>query len=214
METPEHPAARSSTGTDTSLEHFDARWYAAYTRSRHEKRVQEQLQAKSIECYLPLYAVTSRWKDRNVSVQLPLFPGYVFVHIDIRDRMRVLQSPGIVRLVGQENKPEPLPETEIRALRIALTQKISVEPHPFLRAGEPVLIKSGPFEGLEGILLRKNRLRVVLSLAQIHSSFVLDVDALDVEPVRSRLTIGSHWQSQRLEISKIGSSSHHIESRG
>jgi transcription antitermination factor NusG len=156
----------------------------------------------------------SRWKDRNACVQLPLFPGYVFVRIDLRDRMRVLQSPGVVKLLGQDNKPESLPEMEIEALRTAIAQKLSVEPHPFLKTGESVLIKNGPFEGLEGILLRKNKFRVVLSLAQIHSSFVLDVDAFDVQPVRSRPAIGLHWQSPWEHISNVGSSNQGAATRG
>jgi transcription antitermination factor NusG len=161
------------------------RWYAAYTRSRHEKRVLDRLQAMSIECFLPLCNTLSRWKDRNVFVQLPLFPGYLFVRIGFQDWLRVLQAPGVVRFVGQSHRPEPLPENEIESLRNALSQNIPVEPHPFLKSGERVLIANGPFEGMEGVLLRKNRLRVVLSLSQIHSSFVLEVDAHDVYPVTS-----------------------------
>jgi transcription antitermination factor NusG len=161
------------------------RWYAAYTRSRHEKRVLERLQTMSIECFLPLCNTLSRWKDRNALVQLPLFPGYLFVRIGSQSWLRVLQSPGVVRFVGLNHRPESLPENEIEALRNALSQNIPVEPHPFLKSGERVLIANGPFEGMEGVLLRKNRLRVVLSLSQIYSSFVLEVDAHDVYPVRS-----------------------------
>jgi transcription antitermination factor NusG len=116
--------------------------------------------------------------------QLSLFPGYLFVRIGFQqDWLRVLQSPGVVRFVGQSHRPEPLPEGDIDALRNAVSQNVRVEPHPFLKSGERVLIANGPFEGMEGVLLRKNRLRVVLSLTQIHSSFVLDVDACDVYPV-------------------------------
>ena len=161
----------------------ETRWYAAYTRSRHEKLVSQQLQSKSVECFLPVYSTLRRWKDRTTSVELPLFPGYVFVHIDLRDRLRVLQLPGVVRLIGQDNRAEALPDAEIEALRFALTQEIPLEPHPFLKAGETVRITKGPFEGLEGVLLRKNRLRVVVSLDLINSAFVLDVDAVDVQPV-------------------------------
>ena len=199
MKTPQHSAEKLLTKIDSGLNSLDARWYAAYTRSRHEKRVVEQLQVKSIECFLPLYNVMSRWKDRITCVQVPLFPGYVFVRIALRDRMRVLQPPGVVRLLGQDNRPEALPEMEIEALRTAVAQKIPVKPHPFLKAGESVLITNGPFEGLEGVLLRKNKLRVVLSLSQIYSSFVLDVDALDVQPVRP-LSLNAPlwaWQTER-----------------
>ncbi len=119
--------------------------------------------------------------------------------------MRVLQPPGVIRLLGQDNRPEALPELEIEALRTAATQKVPVEPHSFLKAGESVLIIQGPFAGLEGVLLRKNRLRVVLSLFQIHSSFVLDVDALDVQPVRPRSLNRPLWAWQTERHSNFSS---------
>jgi len=164
---------------------FDHRWYAVYTRSRHEKRVHDRLKAMSLESFLPLCNTLSRWKDRNSYVQFPLFPGYLFVRIGLHDRLHVLQAPGVVNLVGQEHKPEPLPDRDIETLRTAVSQNIPLEPHSFLKTGEKVLIANGPFQGVEGILLRKNKLRVLLSLSQIQSSFVLDIDAQDVYPVNS-----------------------------
>jgi transcription antitermination factor NusG len=213
MNTPPHLAINVPTGIDVAPKHFDARWYAVYTRSRHEKRVLEQLQVKSIECFLPVHNVMSHWKDRDTCVQLPLFPGYVFVRIALQNRMAVLQAPGVVRLIGQDNKPESLPEMEIEALRTAMTQKIPVAPHPYLKAGESVVITNGPFEGLEGVLLRMNRLRVVLSLSQIHASFVLDVDALDVQPIRPLPTNGRLWQPQWRQISSTTLSDHGVVTR-
>ena len=68
-------------------------WYASYTCAKHEKRVAGELQARGVEHFLPLYSSRRRWKDRRVSLELPLFPGYVFVHLALRDRMRVLQFP-------------------------------------------------------------------------------------------------------------------------
>src|SRR2546430_6432457 len=69
-------------------------WYAVYTRANHEKRVQRQLEQSSVESFLPLYEECRRWKDRRMRLQLPLFPGYVFVHLALRDRLKVLRIPG------------------------------------------------------------------------------------------------------------------------
>src|SRR5438045_8819920 len=76
------------------------RWHAIYTCSRHEKSVSRQLRQKQIDCFLPLYRSVRRWKDRRKDLELPLFPGYVFVHIDDEDRLRALQSPGVTSLVS------------------------------------------------------------------------------------------------------------------
>jgi transcription antitermination factor NusG len=196
MKMPQFSAVKLVNEIGRGSEWLEAHWYAAQTRSRHEKRIVEQLQAKSIECFLPLYSIVSRWKDRNTTVQLPLFPGYVFVHVALRDRMPVLQLRGVVRLLGQDNRPEALPEIDIESLRNALSNQIPLEPHPYLTIGESVLITNGPFEGMEGVLVRKNRLRVVLSLPVIHSSFVLDVDVNDVRPSQPRPVTAPLWMPQ------------------
>src|SRR5262245_54744080 len=90
--------------------HGEARWYAAYTSANHEKRVSAQLGLRGVEHFLPLYASTRRWKDRKVNLEMPLFPGYVFVRMALRDRLRVLQIPGVACLVSFDGRPAPLPK--------------------------------------------------------------------------------------------------------
>src|SRR5713101_9790838 len=108
-------------------------WYAAYTCSRYEKCVAKQLEQRRVECFLPLYRSWRRWKDRRKQVDLALFPGYVFVCIALQQRLRVLELPGVVRLVSFNGQPAPLPEQDIEALRSALEQRIYAEPHTYLR---------------------------------------------------------------------------------
>ncbi len=161
-------------------------WYAAYTCAKHEKRVGAELGARAVEHFLPLYSSVRRWKDRRVQLEFPLFPGYVFVRLALRDRLRVLQIPGVVRLVGFNGLPAALPDTEMELLRCGLSERLRAEPHPFLTVGRRVRIKSGPFAGLEGILKRKkSNLRVVISLELIQRSVAVDVDAADVLPLNS-----------------------------
>ena len=160
------------------------RWYAAYTSANHEKRVAEQLEARAVEHFLPSYSSVRRWKDRRVTLQLPLFPGYVFVRMELRNRLQVLQIPGVARLVGFGGMPTPLPHEEIDALRAGLAGGVHAEPHPYLNVGRRVRVKQGPLAGLEGILLRwKGNWRVVLSLDLIQRSVSVDVDASALEPV-------------------------------
>ncbi len=164
-------------------EYFEPHWYAAYTCANHEKRVAEQLVKRSVKHFLPLYESVRRWKDRRVCLQLPLFPGYVFVRIGLHDRLQILQISSVVRLVGFNGLPTPLPDDEIEALRNGLAQRLHVEPHPYLTIGRRVRITRGAFCGLEGILLRKKgHLRVVLSLDLIQRSIMVDIAAADVLP--------------------------------
>jgi transcription antitermination factor NusG len=160
-----------------------ARWYAAYTCANHEKRVAAELGRRDVEHFLPLYASTRRWKDRRVQLELPLFPGYVFVRLALCQRLRVVQIPGLVCLVGFGGLPTALPETEMEIMRSGLSQNLRAEPHPFLTVGRHVKITGGPFAGLEGVLKRKrNSLRVVVSLSLIQRSVAVDADIEDVAP--------------------------------
>ena len=164
--------------TELPSEYYVARWYAAYTSANHEKGVAKQLDERSVEHSLLLYESVRRWKDRRVKLQLPLFPGYVFVRLALRDRLQVLQVPGVVRLVGFNGAPTPLPDEEIESLRLALAEGLRAEPHPYLKVGRRVRITRGPLAGREGVLKRwKGDLRVVLSTELIQRSISVEVDA-------------------------------------
>jgi transcription antitermination factor NusG len=160
------------------------RWYAAYVCSRHEKQVVSQLQERRISCFLPVYRSLRRWKDRRKELELVLFPGYVFVHLDLRDRLRVLQLPSVVRFVSFNGHPAPLPDTEIEILSKGLASGIRAEPHPYLKIGNRVRVRSGPLAGAEGILVRrKDKFRVVLSIDLIMRSVAVEVDEADIEAI-------------------------------
>jgi len=158
-------------------------WYAAYICARHEKRVTEQLRQRRVECFLPLYSTIRRWKNGRHQVELPLFPGYVFVHLDLRDRLRVLEVPSVVRLIGFGGLPTALPTEEIEILRRGM-EVGKASPHPYLTIGRRVRISSGPFSGLHGILRRrKSEFRVVVSVELIHRAMALEVDESELAPV-------------------------------
>src|SRR5690348_384270 len=156
-------------------------WYAAYTCANHEKRVAAELGMREVEHFLPLYSSVRRWKDRRVQLELPLFPGYVFVRLALRDKLRVVQIPSVARLVGFNGLPTALPDSEMEIMRSGLSQSLRAEPHPFLMVGRRVRIAGGPFAGLEGILKRKKgNLPVVVSLELSQRTVAVDVDIADV----------------------------------
>lgn len=157
-------------------------WYAVRTLPRHEKRVHENLQRCSVECFLPLYEVSHRWKNGCVArVELPVFPGYIFVEINPRDRFRVLEMRGAVSFVGSQREPWPLPDSDIQSLRNSLGLR-KFEPHAYLTAGQKVRVKSGPLQGLTGFLVRKSGgLRVIVSVDLIRQAVAVEVDLDDVE---------------------------------
>ena len=158
-------------------------WFALYTTSRHEKRVAEHLNVRQIECYLPLYRSERKWSDGSrVTLELPLFPGYLFIHIQRIERGTVLAVPGALAVVGGTGgEPAPLPDATIDALRAGLKLR-PAQPHPLVTAGQRARIRSGALEGLEGIVVRsKNSYRVVLTLEHIMQSYAVEVDLNDLE---------------------------------
>jgi len=164
---------------------IETKWFAVYTTSRHEKRVAQHLTQREIEYYLPLYKSQRRWSDGSrVTLDLPLFPGYLFVHIKRTDRARVLGVPGTLAVVGGTGRePAPLPDAAIDALRTGLCLR-NVEPHPLLTVGQRARIRSGALAGMAGIVVRKkNSCRVILTLEHIQRSIAVEVDGEDLEPL-------------------------------
>jgi transcription antitermination factor NusG len=159
-------------------------WYAVQTSARHEKRVHQRFVERSVESFLPLYETINRWKDRKVRVQLPLFPGYLFVHLDIANRLNVLQVAGVARFVNFGGMAIPVPAVDIESLRAGLIGGLRVEPHPYLKVGRRARVKSGPLQGMIGILLRKKNLeRFIISLDMIQRSISVEIDATQLEPI-------------------------------
>jgi transcription antitermination factor NusG len=156
-------------------------WYVAYTCTNHEKRVAQQLDERQVENFLPLYRSVRRWKDRRKELQLALFPSYVFVRMDIKDRLRVLQLPGVVNFVSFGGAPAPLLDGEMETLRQGMANPMRIEPHPYLKVGRRVRVEDGPFAGTEGILVRRrDGCRVVVSIDLLMRSVAVEVNEADI----------------------------------
>ena len=95
---------------------LDTSWSVLHVNSNQEKRVLEQLVARSVDCYLPLYTERNRWTDRNVVVQRPLFPGYVFTRFPSEARTLVVSTPGVFRVLG-DAVHHRVPADEIEKIR-------------------------------------------------------------------------------------------------
>jgi transcription termination/antitermination protein NusG len=166
------------------VEFVEQRWYAVYTCANQEKQVAGQLLARGVEHFLPTFETVRRWKDRRVRIEQPLFSGYLFVRLALKDRLRVLQVPSVVRLVGFNGGPVALSEQEIETLRASLIPELGAAPHPYLTQGRRVRVVNGPLIGTEGILIRrKNAFRVVISVDLIMRAASVEIDAADVERI-------------------------------
>ncbi len=164
----------------------ERRWYAVFTVPQNEKSVVNHLGMREVEAFLPTYETIHLWKNRQrVKTVLPLFPTYLFVHISSRERIKVLQSPGVLQIVGNAREPVPVADSEVELLRSGLNGK-RIEPYSALVVGEKVRIKSGMMQGIEGTLVRKNTGdRFVLTIGLINQHAAMEVDPELLEPVQS-----------------------------
>ena len=159
------------------------RWYAVYTRSRCEKKVDGNLRAGGIETYLPLHRVRRRWSDRIAEVDLPLFPSYLFVNVEPRPESfwTVLDARGVVRILSNNGTYAPVPEREITAVKQILAAAKPVKSLPWLQRGREVRVATGPLRGMEGVFDGHGRKeRVFILVKSIGQSLVVDIDARDV----------------------------------
>ena len=162
------------------------RWYAIRTRSRHEKKIALELREKGISHFLPLQTQVHRWSDRNKQVEVPLFPGYVFVRtVPVAEaRVSVLHTHGVVGFVGEQGKGTPIPDKEIEDIQTILEQKVPFTMHPFLNLNQRVRIRGGCLDGVEGMLVGMNPdLSLVVSVELIKRSMAIRVAGYDVTPV-------------------------------
>lgn len=160
----------------------NSHWYAIYTRSRYEKKVDYSLKEKGITSYLPLNEVYRRWSDRHKKVMIPLFTCYVFVFIALRDRFKVLQTDGVIKLVSFNGKPAYIPDDQIHVIKRIIEEKVSIDHVDFFSPGKKVKVKHGPFKGLRGTLIQKNnKNRLIISIDGIKQALSIDIDYRDLE---------------------------------
>ena len=161
----------------------EVRWYALWTRSRHEQVVREQLEQKHVEAFLPTVTRWSRWKDRKKKIDWPLFPGYCFARFNARERLPILKCTGVVSIISFEGEPAPIPEHEIDSIRTLIDSELAYDPCPMIREGMMVEVVHGPLKGVIGRLIRKGaHARLVLSVDLIGQAVSVEVDAADVRP--------------------------------
>lgn len=155
------------------------KWYAIYVRSRFEKKVHAQLIRNKITSYLPLVEEVKVWSDRKKKVWEPLFRGYVFVKVDLKDKLGVLQTDGVVKFVGIRDRPSPIPDEEIGWIRTVLGHPAvasSVRREKILPPGKEVEIIAGPFRGIKGIVSQvRGNARLVIQVETIARTFSVEV---------------------------------------
>jgi transcription antitermination factor NusG len=177
------PVMRAAPDAAEPADFGTPRWYVLFVRSNQEKRVALGLNQRGVQHLLPCYSSLRQWKDRRVRLEMPLFPGYVFVRLALVDRLRALMVPNVISMVGRRDSPAVISAQEIAWIESGIARGLA-EPHVYLSAGQRVIIVDGALSGMRGILVRRcNGTRVVVAIESIARSFAVEVDAGAVQVI-------------------------------
>lgn len=159
-------------------------WQVLHVITNHEKRVAHHLSVHSLEYYLPLFTERSRWSDRVVTLERPLFAGYVFARFAPEARLSVISTPGVLRVLG-ETERDTVSEIEIARIREGLASGYLLRPHSGVALGSPARVLRGVFAGAEGVVTDlRQQCKVVMTLSATRQYFSLTVDFDDIEVLR------------------------------
>jgi len=164
----------------------DERWFALRVKSRCEKVVATIARNKGFEEFVPFYHCRRRWSDRTKSIDVPLFPGYVFCRLVAEKRFPLLTIPGVLHFVGIGRTPVAMNDSEIAAIQAAVVSSMPMEPWPFLEVGQRVRLTDGPLAGVEGIFIGDSRQeRIVVSVTLLRRSVAVAIERRWAAPLSS-----------------------------
>jgi transcription antitermination factor NusG len=164
-------------------------WFAFRTRTNHEKVTQAALMAKTFDSFLPLYRERRVWSDRIKEIEIPLFPGYLFCWSSVEEHRHILNTPGVMSVVGSGRHPIAIPDAEMENVKQFVASEIDSKPYPFLEVGQRVRLVRGPLAGVEGVLKEfKTGYRLIVSVTLLQRSIAAELDAswIEVAPKRNR----------------------------
>jgi transcription antitermination factor NusG len=166
----------------------DSKWYACYTRGKHENKVASHLDSRSIETFLPVQRHDVQWSDRRKTVQRPLFPSYVFARFAESELPQVLNTRGLVTILRTGSRLAAIADEEIANLRrfaeVLADRGIVPEREPLIEAGDRVRVVTGPFAGIEGVaVLRRGRKRLLVALSTVAEGLVVDLDGATLQVI-------------------------------
>lgn len=166
--------------------YFGIPWYVIHTRCHHEVRVEERLQKKGLEVFLPRFMQPSRRRNRKILLRIPLFPGYLFVQdaLETTTYLDILKLPGVVRVLGNSSRLQPVPRETIESIRLALAGDRPYYPYRCLKKGGCVRVVEGPLAGVVGMIVEANekKRKVVIEVELFRRAMAVELEGETVEP--------------------------------
>ena len=164
------------------------KWFALLTRSNFEQTVHTQISKKKIDAFLPKQRKQSRRKDRKLMIEVPLFPGYIFVrsNFDPAHQLSILKTTGAVRFLGNAQGPLPVPDIQVASLKLMTSTSLDLVTGSIvqLKKGDPVMILEGPMAGLKGEFSQyKGKGRVIIKVDLLGQFAGVEVESDNIEKI-------------------------------
>lgn len=167
-------------GLENDALFLEKAWYAVKTRSKHEKLSSSLIATKNIEIYLPVKKTMQEWSDRKKLITFPLFPGYFFVNMPLTQKSLILNTKGVVKILGTP-AAEAIPSEQIDTLKFFESHEVEVDPFLNLLNGDYVKVIKGPLKGCFGYLIKKKtKYRLFVNLKVLMQSVSVEIDASSV----------------------------------
>lgn len=165
---------------------MEVQWNLVYTQPQFEKKIYKMLERSSITAYLPVQTVLREWSDRKKRISLPLFPNYVFVNVNLRERYKVLSVPGVTRFISFGGQLASIPECDINYLKMLSETDWDIKKENFYETGDKVRVIKGPLTGLEGVLVERTRSqRFLVHFKSFAQSISIDIQTSCLETIKS-----------------------------
>lgn len=158
------------------------KWYALYTKPRHEFKALDQISSFDITTYLPTTTVLKQWSDRKKKITEPLFKSYIFINADEQERNLALSGNSIIKTIFFNGKPAVIPDWEIENLKLLLSNTSNVTVYNGIIKGTKVEIASGPMIGLEGVVsnISKDQQTLSVSIEMLNRTVIVTLPSSTV----------------------------------
>ncbi len=152
-------------------------WYALYTKSKSEKKVNQRLLDLGFETYLPLRKQLKQWSDRRKLVEIPLINSYIFVRTLQSKLLDIVKVEGVSRYISFSGRPVVVRDVEIDMMKEFLSSNSEIEViDGLVQIGKLVKIKKGIFKDYEGKILKLSGNRIAIEIESIGKSIIVSFD--------------------------------------
>jgi transcription antitermination factor NusG len=152
-------------------------WFIYYTYPKAERVIKKELEKSDLEVFLPLHKIKRQWSDRVKQLEVPLFSNYIFVKSSKNTIYNIIKHPKIVKYVAFEGRPAILKDEEICLIQKFIDIGMSIESDRSIMVGDMVKIKTGPLQGLTGILIeKKGSKRFGIKLRELNQTLSIEIN--------------------------------------